>query len=146
MMNFTIKVKTGIAELPTNVNPLRIVKKVKRKLPEEGEEPLGKEEEMHLTEEIVGLSTNGDSYSYEELLPNLLNSDDETWMCNMEQFKNDDYHVIEIEFKGELVEIGAIGFVTGGDKEIQFDTKHVRVTFSMGGPEKIKEGEKLEHA
>ena len=121
-MNFTVRVKTGMAELPTNVNPLQTVKKVKRKLPEEGEEPLGKDEEMHLTEEIVGLSTNGDGYSYEELLPNLLKSDDETWMCSMVEFKKERHHVIEIEFKGDLAEVGAVGFVAGGDKEIQFDT------------------------
>ena len=84
-MNFTANVKTGMANLPTKVHPIEAKKVTKTKLPVDDAEPLGQDEEIKLSEDIVDLKTNGDKYSYEELLPNLLKDDDETWQCNMDQ-------------------------------------------------------------
>ena len=79
MMNFMINVKTGMANLPTKINPIEPRKIIKTKLPGDDEEPLGQEEEIQLSENTVDLRTNGHKYSFEELLPNLIKADDETW-------------------------------------------------------------------
>ena len=45
------------------------------------------------------------------------------------------FHVVEIDFKGESIEIAAIEFVTAGKRKTVFDPKDVKVKFSLSDPD-----------